>query len=134
MVAAQSFGEGQVKLSVRRPRSGQGRGAIRRVETVRVGFSIPNRTPVVPPEQCSDAAPQMEEPLDHRGRRRASRDHHGPQVLDRAASPATREPDRPHVLQRDVMEQCVHPKGARAEFTRVDTHIASCCSLAGRGW
>jgi hypothetical protein len=89
---------------------------------VRVGFSVPNRTPVIPPEQCSDTAPQPEEPLDHRGRRRASRDHHRPQVLDRSARPATREPDHPHVLQRDVMEQCMHAKGARAKFTRVDTH------------
>jgi len=98
----------KIKWSVRRPRSGQGRGAIRWGETIREGFSVPRWTLLIPPEQCSDAAPQPEEPLDHSRCRRASRDHRGPQVLDRAASPATREPDRPHVLQRDVMEQGVH--------------------------
>jgi len=53
--------------------------------------------------------------------------------LDRAAKPATREPDRPNVLQRDVMEQSVHAKGAHSEFTRVDAHIASSFSVAGCG-
>src|SRR5262249_38888037 len=82
------------KVPVRCPRSDQGPGAIRCTETLRVGFSVPGRTLVVPAEQRADAAPQLEEPSDHRRRRLAPRDHHGPQVTDRTASAATRERNR----------------------------------------
>src|SRR6185436_10639890 len=75
-----------------------------------------------PPEQVTDAAPQPEEPLDHRGRRRAPGNHHGPQVLDRTSRAAPRERNRPCVLQRDVVEQCVHAKWARAKFVWLDAH------------
>src|SRR5439155_507874 len=76
------------EASVRGPRSDQGPGAIRRAETIRVGFSAPSRTLVIPSEQGADAAAQPEEPLDHRGRRLEPRDHHGPQILDSAAGAA----------------------------------------------
>jgi hypothetical protein len=87
-----------------------------------IGFGVPCRTLLIPPEQGSDSAPQAEQPLDYRGCRLDSRDEYGPHVLDRAAGAATREPDRPHVLQRDVVQQCVDAKGARAKFTWVDSH------------
>src|SRR2546428_3377546 len=112
----------EAKVSVRCPWSDQGLGAIRRAETIRVGFRVPSRTLVIPPEQAADAAPQPEEPLDHRRRRRAPRDHDSPQVLDRTAGAATREGNRPRVLQRDVVQQCVHAKGACAKFVGVDAH------------
>ena len=75
---------------------------------------------MIPPEQGADTKPQPEEPLDHRRRRRAPRDHDSPQVLDRPAGAATRERNRPCVLQRDVVQQGVHAKGACAEFLWVD--------------
>ena len=77
---------------------------------------------MIPPEQASDPTPQPEEPFDHRGRLLASGDHHGPQVEDRAAGAATRERNRPGVLQRHVVQQRVHAKGTRAKFRGIDTH------------
>src|SRR5258707_659122 len=71
--------------------------------------------PVIPPEEAADAAPQPEEPSDHRGRHLAPGEHHGPHVLDRTAGATTRERNRPRVLQRYVVRQCVHAKGARAK-------------------
>jgi hypothetical protein len=100
----------------------QGLGAICGAQAIRVGFSVPGRTLLIPPEQGSDATPKPEKPVDDRGRRLASRDHHSPQVEDRAAGAATRERNRPGILQRDVVQQCVHAKGTRAEFTGIDTH------------
>src|SRR6516164_8303054 len=67
----------------------QGLGAICGAQTIRVGFSVPGRMRLIPPEQGSDATPEPEEPVDDRGRRLTSRDHHGPQVEDRAAGAAT---------------------------------------------
>src|SRR5262249_38942664 len=80
------------------------------------------RTLAIPPEQSADTAPQSEEPLNRRRRRFAPREHHGPQLLDCTAGAATRERNGPCVLKRDVVEQCVHAKGARAKFIWVDTH------------
>jgi hypothetical protein len=119
----------EVEWSVRCPRSDCRLGTIGRTETVRIRFSVRNRAPVIPPEQCSDAAPQTEQPFDYWRGRRHSRDEDGTQVLDRALGAATGEPDRPHVLQRDVMEQGVDAKRARAKFTGIDTHVAGCCPL-----
>src|SRR6266581_7070237 len=87
-----------------------------------VGFGVPRRTLLIPPEQGSESTTQAEQPFDYRGCRLDSRDEYGPHVLDRATSAATREPDCPHVLQWDVVQQCVHAKGARAKFTWVDSH------------
>src|SRR5438093_6389262 len=89
---------------------------------MRVGFGAPRRTLLIPLEQGSDSATQAEQPFDYRGCRLDSRDEYGPHVPDRATSAATSEPDCPHVLQWDVVQQCVHAKGARAEFTWVDSH------------
>src|SRR5262249_45956091 len=94
----------EAKVPIWCPRSDQGLGTIRRAETIRVRFSVPSRTLVIPSEQSADAAPQPKEPLDHRGRRRTSREHHGPQFLNRTASTATRKKDRPRVLQRNVVQ------------------------------
>src|SRR5262249_38109137 len=47
----------------------QGLGAIRGAQTTRVGFSVPGRTLLIPPEQGSDATPEPKEPVDDRGRR-----------------------------------------------------------------
>src|SRR5215470_19052405 len=112
----------EAKASVWCPWSDLGPGTIRRAETLCVGFSVPSRTLVIPPQQGADAAPQPEEPLDHRGRRLAPREHHGPQLLDRTAGAAARERNRPRVLQRDVVQHCVHAQGARTEFAWIDTH------------
>jgi hypothetical protein len=106
-------------------------GTIFLAETMHVGFGVQRKTLLIPPEQGTDSPTKAEQPFDYRGCRLDSRDKDGPQVLDRAASPATREPDRPHVLQRDVMEQSVHAKGARAKFTWVDAHLGSCRLFAG---
>src|SRR5437879_419043 len=54
----------QAKASVRCAGSDQGPGSIRRAETLRVGFSVPSRTLVIPSTQGADAATQPEEPSD----------------------------------------------------------------------
>ena len=111
----------EAESSVRYPRSGRRLRAIRRAETMHEGFGVPPRSLPIPPEQRSDPAPQANQPGDDGRGRLDSRDEYGPHVLDRATRAATAEPDRPHVLQRDVVEQGVRAKGARAKFTGVDS-------------
>jgi len=60
--------------------------------------------------------------LDQHGRRLLPRNHHGSEVLDGPAGGATREQNGPRILQRDIVQQGVHAKGARAKFVWVDTH------------
>jgi hypothetical protein len=93
----------EAKASVQCPWSDQGLDVILGAETIGVGFSVPSRTLVIPPEQGADAAPQPEEPSDQHGRCLAPREHHGPHVLDRTAGTTTRERKRPRILQRYIV-------------------------------
>src|SRR5215475_7913535 len=61
------------------------------------------------------------------------REHHGPHVLDRTAGATTRERNRPRILQRYVVQQCVHAKGAGAKFIWDETHRQALASSGLRG-
>src|SRR5574342_514768 len=108
--------------SVRGARCDGRMSAVRHGETSRVRFLTPRGTRRIPSEQGSDSPAQAEQPLDHSRRRLDPGSEYGAQVVDRAAGATATERDCPDVLDRDVLQQCVHAKGTRSIFAWIDTH------------